>query len=90
MREGDPGECYQAIAGGEVEVTIRDRAIRRLGRGDGAGDVALLSDGPRTATVTAVTRTHTLEIGREVFLLAVTGNESSLRAVHRQIEDFEF
>ena len=90
MREGDPGECYHAIAGGEVEVTIRDRPIRRLGRGDGAGDVALLSDGPRTATVTAVTRTHTLEIGREVFLLAVTGNESSLRAVHRQIEDFEF
>ena len=90
MREGDPGECYQAIAGGHVEVTIAGRPIRRLGRGDGAGDVALLSDGPRTATVTAVTRTHTLEIGREVFLLAVTGNESSLRAVHRQIEDFEF
>lgn len=90
MREGDPGDCYQAIAGGEVEVTIAGRSIRRLGRGDGAGDVALLSDGPRTATVTALSRTHTLEIGREVFLLAVTGNESSLHAVHRQIEHFEF
>ena len=90
MCQGDPGDCYHAIAGGEAQVTVDGRAVRSVGRGDGVGEVALLFDGPRTATVTALDRTHTLEIGRDLFLLAVTGNESSLHAVRRTIDTHEF
>jgi CRP-like cAMP-binding protein len=70
IREGDPGELFYVIGAGEVEV-----AGRALGAGDSFGEIALLRDVPRTATVKATTDVvlHTLE--RDVFVAAVTGHE---------------
>jgi len=90
MREGDPGESYHAVAGGAVEVTIDGHHLRTLGRGAGVGEVALLAHSRRTATVTAIERTHTLEIDREPFLLAVTRHEPSLIAARRLMKDFRY
>ncbi len=90
MRQGEPGDVYHAVAGGEVEVDVDGRTVRRLGRGAGVGEVALLTDGPRTATVTAVQRTVTLEIAREQFLLAVTGDEAAMHAVRRDLDGFAY
>ncbi len=86
MQQGDQGDCYHAIAGGSAEVSVDGRHVRSVGRGDGVGEVALLCDGRRTATVTAIDRTQTLEIHRDLFLLAVTGNEASMRAVRRKVD----
>ena len=52
---GDPGDRYYVIREGKALVTLPGgRAIRTLGPGDAFGELALLFDRPRTATVTAV------------------------------------
>jgi len=51
-----------------------------LYRGDCFGEIALLRDIPRTATIIAEQPLHTLALGRDEFLTAVTGNGTSLEA----------
>ncbi|HEX3598867.1 MAG TPA: ion transporter, partial [Lacipirellulaceae bacterium] len=51
VRRGRPGDCMYFIASGEVEVAIEPRPIR-LGPGSFFGEIALLKDTARTATVT--------------------------------------
>ena len=75
IREGDPGETFYIVESGAVAVTRGGQPIRTLDApGDGFGEIALLRDIPRTATVTAVTDTVLLTLGRREFLAAVTGH----------------
>jgi hypothetical protein len=77
MREGDPGEQFHIITSGSASVTVRGTPRPSLGPGDCFGEIALLRDVPRTATITATEELHTLALGREEFLAAVTGNTAS-------------
>jgi hypothetical protein len=77
MREGDPGEEFHIIASGSAAVTVRGMPRPPLGPGGCFGEIALLRDVPRTATITAIEELHTLALGREEFLAAVTGNTAS-------------
>ena len=77
MREGDPGEEFHVIASGSASVTVRGMPRPPLGSGDCFGEIALLRDVPRTATITAIEELHTFALGREEFLAAVTGNTAS-------------
>lgn len=54
VNEGDPGDLFFLIKDGEVSCTQKGTEIRRLGKGDFFGEMALLYDSPRTATVTAI------------------------------------
>lgn len=73
MVEGDPGsECF-VVASGEFEVTMSGHRRRVLSRGDAVGELALLTDAPRTSTVTALGAGSVLRIDRDSFLLALTG-----------------
>jgi pyruvate,water dikinase len=54
-REGAGGAAFFVIESGEVVVTVHGDEVARLGRGDYFGEVALIDEGARTATVTAVT-----------------------------------
>ena len=89
MRQGEVGESYFAISSGKVDV-VRDGQVRRtLERGAGAGEVALLTDVPRTATVVTTEPTVVLEIEREPFLLAVTGHEPARDAAWRHMAGYD-
>jgi len=83
IREGDPGDAYYAIAAGELDVARDGRFLRRCGRGDGVGEIALLHAIPRTATVTARTAATVYELSRDPFLTAVLGHAPTQRQADR-------
>jgi uncharacterized protein YhbP (UPF0306 family) len=74
VRQGAPADKFFIIVDGEVEV-VREagtgapgaRALATLSAGQFFGEVAILHDGPRTATVRAKTRTTLLTMDRDVF-----------------------
>lgn len=80
MRQGEPGDSFLVLASGKAEVLVDDRQIRIHEPGDGFGEIALLNDSPRTATVRALTDAEVLELPREPFLAAVTGHLRSREA----------
>jgi len=73
IREGDHGDRFYVIETGSVEVTKEGRHVATLGPGDFVGEIALLRDVPRTATVTATSATVLQALERSQFLPAVTG-----------------
>jgi hypothetical protein len=82
IREGDVGDLFYVIVEGEVEVTSNGKHLGNLGPGAYVGEIALLRDVPRTATVVARTPLRVLALQREPFLLAVTGHPQSVKAAH--------
>jgi len=52
-REGEPGREFFILIDGQVEVRRNGRKLGTLGPGEFVGELALISDRPRTATVTA-------------------------------------
>lgn len=78
--EGDEGNRFYVIAGGRAAVETGDRRMRTLGPGDFFGEVALLRDVPRTATVRAITPLRLLALDRETFVATVTGHPASAEA----------
>lgn len=78
--QGDPGDLFYVIAEGSVDV-VRDGArVAELGRGDGFGELALLYDRPRNATVRTVTDCLLYTLSGDVFVPAVTANARSVVA----------
>jgi MFS family permease len=80
IRQGDRGDGFYLVASGEVSVEVDGRRVGTLGPGASFGEIALLRDVPRTATIRAVDDTLALQLDRESFLGAVGGNRASARA----------
>src|SRR5215469_6756168 len=80
MREGEAGDHFHLIVDGAAAVSVHGAPRPSLRRGDCFGEIALLRDTPRTATVTAERPLRTLALGRKEFLTAITGNSMSKMA----------
>jgi MFS family permease len=85
VRQGDAGDVVYVIAEGRVSVDQDGKVIRDLGPDDVFGELALILDVPRTATVTATEPVVLRTLAREPFLAAVTGNQLSGEALRRLV-----
>ena len=83
IRQGDPGDAYYAVAAGELDALQDGHFLRRCGRGEGVGEIALLHAIPRTATVIAHTAATVYRLSREPFLTAVLGHAPTRRLADR-------
>ena len=62
IREGERGREFIVIAQGTVRVTRNGKQLRELGAGDFIGEIALVADVPRTATVKATSPVRLLVV----------------------------
>jgi CRP-like cAMP-binding protein len=79
IQQGDEGDAYYAVASGELDAVADGSFLRRVGRGEGVGEIALLRAIPRTATVIAHTAATVYELNRDLFLTAVVGHAATQR-----------
>jgi hypothetical protein len=82
IHEGDVGDHFYVIADGEVEIFRDGQVVASRRRGEGFGEIALIYGVPRTATVTTRRDTQLYSLGREAFLLGVTGHAAAQSAAH--------
>jgi hypothetical protein len=87
IREGERGDRFFVVDEGVVEVEVNGRVIRRLGPGDGFGEIALVRDVPRTASIRAIEPVALFGLDRSVFLQAVTGHAEARSATDRIVRD---
>jgi MFS family permease len=85
VREGDPGDRFYIVAEGTVEISEDGKPISELEAGGYFGEIALLRDVPRTATVTAKTPVVLYALDREDFLAAVTSHATSAEAAEEVV-----
>jgi hypothetical protein len=74
IRQGDVGDRVYLVEGGALEVRKDGTHVAELGPGSMVGEIALLRDVPRTATVTATMESDVYALGRDEFLRTVAGD----------------
>jgi MFS family permease len=79
VARGEAGDHFYVIESGRAGVELDD-GIRELGPGDSFGEIALLRDVPRTATVRALEPLRLYAVERDEFIAAVTGHGPTLAA----------
>jgi hypothetical protein len=87
VREREPGNLFYLVSSGELDISVGGRHVRTIGPGDGFGEIALLRDGIRTATVTARTAADLFTLEREPFLDALTGSLHAHRAAEKLVAE---
>jgi CRP-like cAMP-binding protein/predicted MFS family arabinose efflux permease len=80
FREGELGDRFYIVADGEVEVVQDGEVVNLTGPGGFFGEISLLRDVPRTATVRAKTEVELRALERDEFIAAVTGHAASAEA----------
>jgi len=86
-RQGDDGDRFYLIEGGAADVIGDGRLIRTLDSGDGFGEIALLGDSSRTATVRARTALRLYAVDGRHFRSAISGYPSSRREADALVLD---
>jgi CRP-like cAMP-binding protein len=93
VRVGAPGDAFHIVLDGRARVETPEGRERVLEPGDSFGELALIDDAPRAATVTAIDDVTTARLGRSAFLKLVRGEPAIatgvLRGLVRTVRDIE-
>ena len=86
MRAGDQADGLYLLGSGRVQVLYvnddgTETAVNELGRGEVIGEMSLLTDRPRSATIIALRDSHLLFLSTEAFTRVVRAHPDALRAV---------
>ena len=81
FRHGDTGDALFLIVSGKVRIHIGSSDIARLGEGECFGEMAILDNAPRSATVTALGDLVTLKITQEDFFEILADRPEIARSV---------
>jgi WS/DGAT/MGAT family acyltransferase len=76
--QGEPGDLFFLIVEGKFDVSADGTTLRELGPGESFGEIALLRDTERTATVTASSTGVVMVLSRDAFLEAVAADPTSM------------
>lgn len=90
FRQGEPGDTLYVIAEGTIGVIDEGpprRGISKLGEGDFFGEMALLTDRPRSATILALTDAQVIAIDREMIRELIRDDPSVLTVLLRFFRD---
>jgi thioredoxin reductase (NADPH) len=92
LREGEPADKFFMVVRGEAEATQRDhdgaqRPISRFGPGDYFGEIGLLNDAPRIATVRAKTPLEVMALDRDAFARLMKSSQATEAEVRRVAEE---
>ncbi len=87
FRQGDSGDRFYVVAEGAVEVITDGEHVATTERGGYFGEIALLRDVPRTATIRARSDVELLAVDRDEFLAAVTGHAASAEVADAVISE---
>ncbi|WP_028660388.1 cyclic nucleotide-binding domain-containing protein [Nocardioides insulae] len=90
IREGETGEDFYIVVSGHAAVLMGGEHIRELGPGDFFGELALLRDVPRTATVRATSELEVDVLQRVPFLTAVLGTTDAVRRAEEAAEHYRY
>ncbi len=87
VEQGGPGDLFYVVASGRAAVEVDGRRTAELAAGDFFGEIALLRDVPRTATVRALEPLALYSLERDVFIAAVTGHAQSAAAAESVVAE---
>jgi MFS family permease len=87
ITEGETGDRFYIVASGHARVTRGGEPLRECGPGDYFGEIALLRDIPRTATVTASEEVELYALERAAFIDAATGHAAGREAGEKIVSE---
>jgi NTE family protein len=90
MRQGDPGDAMYMLASGRLRVSItgadgEERVVREITRGQVVGEMSLVTDEPRSATLVAMRDSVLARLARPAFDLLFRQHPAVSMALTRQI-----
>jgi len=71
FHQGDAGDAMFAVVEGEIELSLGDRVIEKVGPGGIIGEMALIDAGPRSATATATAASRVVRVDQRHFVFLV-------------------
>ena len=89
FHEGDHGDRYYAVSSGSLSIVRGGQVVQTVSRGQGFGEIALIRDVPRQATVTALSDALLYALDKELFVTTVTGHAAASAVAGRIIDGLE-
>lgn len=87
IREGEPGVCAYFIQEGQVAVVHQDKVVATLSKDEYFGEMALLSNAPRNATVRAEKETRVAALGKDNFIKLLGVLPQTKESILRTVQD---